>query len=194
MKRSKSKCAAIALCVAVTACSSLPPPKEEPISTVAPEPESEVAELGVTEEQLDAAAMGPEQPGTPVRPGARRENLTCYTGTDDRHARIGVQLVDGQVSYFAYYSKSRPRTCSLEAGRRDPYSRWTDGNGFSTVTLAERKGRLRIERNGSSYRFAFVDVDRVRYCGMQGKINGTLTVTRGKSSCEVQGIMDGHAM
>jgi len=190
MMRSISQCGAIALCVAVTACSSLPPPKVETIGTAAPE--SDVAELGVTEDQPDIVAMAPEW--APARPGARRENLTCYTGTDDRHARIGVQLVDGKVSYFAYYSKSRPRTCSLEAGRRDPYSRWTDSDGYSTVTLADRKGRLRIDNVGGSYRFAFFDVDRVRYCGMQGKINGSLTVTRGKSSCEVQGVMDGHAM
>jgi len=190
MMRSISQCGTIALCVAVTACSSLPPPKVETIGTAAPE--SDVAELGVTEDQPDIVAMAPEW--APARPGARRENLTCYTGTDDRHARIGVQLVDGKVSYFAYYSKSRPRTCSLEAGRRDPYSRWTDSDGYSTVTLADRKGRLRIDNVGGSYRFAFFDVDRVRYCGMQGKINGSLTVTRGKSSCEVQGVMDGHAM
>jgi hypothetical protein len=194
MMRSISKCGAVALCVAVTACSSLPPPKEESTGAAVPEPESEVAELGVTEDQPDIAAMAQDPTGAPVRRGGRRENLTCYTGTDNRHARIGVQLVDDQVAYFAYYSKSRPRTCSLEAGRRDPYSRWTDSDGYSTVTLADRKGRLRIERDGGSYRFAFFDVDRVRYCGMQGKINGSLTVTRGKSSCEVQGIMDGHAM
>ena len=194
MMRSIRKCGAVVLCVAVTACSSLPPPKEETIGTAAPEPESEVAELGVTEDQPGTAAIPQDQTGAPVQRGGRRENLTCYAGTDDRHARIGVQLVDGEVSYFAYYSKSRPRTCSLEAGRRDPYSRWTDSGGYSTVTLADRKGRLRIERNGGSYRFAFFDVDRVRYCGMQGKINGSLTVTRGKSSCEVQGVMDGHAM
>ena len=187
MMRSISKCGAIALCVAVTACSSVAPKIE---TSVVPEPDKEAPSLEITEVEPDTPSIGQELAG-PL--SGRRENLTCYTGTDDRHARIGVELVNDQVAYFAYYSKSRPRTCSLEAGRGDPYSRWSDSGGFSTVTLADRKGRLRIERDGGSYRFAFLDVDRVRYCGMQGKINGSLTVTRGKSSCDVQGVMDGHA-
>jgi len=138
--------------------------------------------------------MAQGQPSAPLRRDGKRENLTCYTGNDNRHARIGVELVDEQVAYFAYYSKSRPRTCSLEAGRDDAYSRWTDSGGYSTVTLADRKGRLRIEHKDGTYSFSFFDVDRRRYCGMPGKINGSLTVTRGKSSCEVEGIMDGHSL
>lgn len=136
--------------------------------------------------------------GLPVaeapRPAIRRENLACFTGDEDRHARIGVELVNDQVTYFAYYSKWKPRTCSIEAQRGGPYSRWTDNGSISTVTLVDQKGTLRIERKGGAYRFAFVNVDRGRYCGMDGRINGSLTVTRGKRSCVVQGVMDGHAL
>ncbi|MEK6594269.1 MAG: hypothetical protein AABZ67_14445 [Pseudomonadota bacterium] len=126
-------------------------------------------------------------------PSKRLEKLTCFTGEEDRHARIGVELVNGQVTSFAYYSKWKPRTCSIEARRDGPYSRWEDKGAASTVTLTDQKGVFLIERKGGGYRFSFRDVDRGRYCGMDGKINGSLTVMRGSSKCEVQGIMDGHA-
>ena len=194
MKRSIDMCGAVVLCVAVTACSNLPLPKVETIAAVVPEPDSEPAAPEMAEDRLDAPFLAQDQPSAPVRGRGRRESITCFAGNDDRHARIGVELVGDQVAYFAYYSKSRPRTCSLEAGRGDSYSRWADSGAYSTVTLADRKGKLRIERMGDAYRFAFFDVDRRRYCGMPGKINGSLTVTRGKSRCEVEGVMDGHAM
>jgi hypothetical protein len=187
-------CGAVVLCVAITACSNLPLPRDETSGTAVPEPDTEAAAQEMAEDQLDASVIGQDQPNAPVLQGGRRENLTCFSGNDDRHARIGVELVNDEVAYFAYYSKSRPRTCSLEAGRGDPYSRWTDSGAYFTVTLADRKGKLRIEHKDGAYRFAFFDVDRRRYCGMPGKINGSLTVTRGKSSCEVQGVMDGHAL
>jgi len=194
MWRSIDICGTVVLCVAVTACSNLPLPKGERSATAVPEPDNDAAALEMAEDQPGALAMAQEQPGAPVRRGGRRESLTCFSGNDDRQARIGVELVNGQVAYFAYYSKWRPRTCSLEAGRGDPYSRWTDDGAYSTVTLADRKGKLRIERKGGAYRFAFFDIDRRRYCGMPGKINGSLTITRGKSRCEVHGVMDGHAL
>ncbi len=189
MRRSIEICGAVGLCVAVTACAILPLSKNETSSTAAPEADSEAA----------VPAKAQDQPNAPTQRGARRENLTCFTGNEDRHARIGVELVNDQVTYFAYYSKARPRTCSIEAGRRDRRSRWTDNGEHSTVTLVDQKskhpnGKLRIDHHGDAYRFAFFDVDRVRYCGMQGKINGSLTVTRGKSSCGVQGVMDGHSL
>ena len=191
MKRSIEMCGTVVLCLAASSCSILPPPTASTSGPVAPQPESKTA--------VPEAAEEPPQPQAEslAKSGGRRENLTCFSGTEDRHARIGVELVNDQVNYFAYYSKWRPRTCSIEAGRGDALSHWTDNGSSSTVTLGDRKGRrgkLQIERNGGTYRFAFQDVDRVRYCGMTGKINGSLIVTRGKSRCVVEGVMDGHAL
>lgn len=120
------------------------------------------------------------------------EKLACFTGIQDRHARIGVQLVNGKVDFFAYYSKLKPRTCSIAIDRNGSGARWEDYGATSKVTLREGKGVLLISRKSGSYRFVFRGVDRMRYCGMDGKINGSLTVTRGKSTCVVQGVMDGH--
>ncbi|MDH3316349.1 MAG: hypothetical protein OEN48_15485 [Betaproteobacteria bacterium] len=120
------------------------------------------------------------------------EKLTCFTGVRDRHARIGVQLVNGKVDYFAFYSKWKPRTCSIDVERNGSAGRWEDKGATSKVTLLEETGVLLIDRKSGGYRFVFRNVDRMRYCGMYGKINGSLTVMRGKKKCVVQGIMDGH--
>lgn len=194
MSRSMAMCATVAFCFTLAACSSAPTSRPRPSEPAVEQPESEVAPPETAQEEAESPGLAQGEP-IPVPPGARHENLTCFTGTDERQARIGVELINDQVAYFAFYSKWRPRTCSLDAARGSSLSRWADGEGYSTVTLPDRKGQLRIERKGGgSYQFGFYDVDRVRYCGMPGKINGTLTVTRGKDSCLVEGIMDGHAM
>lgn len=175
--------------------------KSKPAANVA---SSAAAIAAEAKQQVDALSRAQDRAvinyrrnkGLPVlaakAPIRKNEKLACMTGTEDRHARIGVELVNAQVVYFAYYSKWKPRTCSLEAGRDGPYSRWEDKGAISTVTLVDQKGILQIERKGLGYRFAFRNVDRERYCGMAGKINGSLTVTRGSRKCVLEGVMDGH--
>ena len=149
--------------------------------------------------QADARALAKAQDrvvahykGIPLVATRRVEVLTCFAGIQDKHARIGVQLVNGQVNNFSFYSKSKPRTCSIDVKRDGPYSHWEDNGVVSRVTLMEEKGVLLIDHKRGSYRFVFQSVDRMRYCGMEGKINGSLIVMRGKSKCDVHGIMDGH--
>jgi hypothetical protein len=120
------------------------------------------------------------------------EKLVCFIGVEDRHARIGVQVVNDKVSYLAYYSKWKPRTCSIDLERNGSYGHWEDNGATTKVTLIDEKGVLLIERKSGGYRFVFKNVDRMRYCGMDGKINGSLTVIRGKSKCDWEGIMDGQ--
>jgi len=129
--------------------------------------------------------------GTTVAKAVKRiEKLACFTGVRDRHARIGVKLVNGKVDYFAYYSKWKPRTCSIAAERNGPYSTWEDHGNTSEVTLVDGKGVFTIKRTGGTVRFVFHNIDRMRYCGMSGKINGSLTVSRGRSTCVLSGVMD----
>jgi len=116
------------------------------------------------------------------------ERLSCMLGTEDRHARIAVELVNGAVQSFAYYSKWKPRTCSVHIERDDAYSRWRDDGRLTTVTT--EKGDFLIENRRQNVHFIFRDVERERYCGAEGRINGTLTVWRGKSQCELTGVMD----
>jgi hypothetical protein len=121
---------------------------------------------------------------------AKIEKLACRLGTEDEHARIAVLLADGKVDQFAYYSKWKPRTCSMEVKRDDAFSSWEDTGSTTVVTLIEDKGAFLIENGRGRYHFIFRDIDRMRYCGMDGKVNGTLTIYKGKPQCEVTGVMD----
>ena len=119
----------------------------------------------------------------------KTEVLTCRNGTEDQHARIGVVLVGGRTDSFAYYSKWKPRTCSIYLQRhRDPYSKWADKGNVTNVNLEQ--GLFLIEHGKGEYRFIFRDIDRERYCGMDGTINGTLTIRKGSERCELTGIME----
>ncbi len=123
-------------------------------------------------------------------PPPKVEKLACKLGTEDHHARIAVELLGGQVKSFAYYSIWKPRTCSIHVERGDAYSKWEDFGGTTTVMLIEEKGAFLIDRERNRYHFIFRDVDRMRYCGMEGKINGSLTIWKGRPQCELQGVME----
>lgn len=135
--------------------------------------------------------LGIKPDPTPSKPAAGRlEKLSCKLGTEDRHARIAVELVGGRVKSIAYYSKWKPRTCSVHIVRDDAYSQWKDTAGVTVVTLNEEKGAFLIDYGRRAVKFLFRNIDRERFCGMEGKISGSLTVTRGRSVCELEGVMD----
>lgn len=118
------------------------------------------------------------------------ERLACRLGTEDSHARIAVEVLDGRVNRFAYYSKWKPRTCSMEVARGDAYSRWADHGPTTTVLLREEMGFFWIDHGHDRYHFTFSDIDRMRYCGMEGKINGYLTIRRADPKCDLDGLME----
>lgn len=97
-------------------------------------------------------------------------------------------LRGGAVQSFAYYSKWKPRTCSVHIVRGDAYSTWEDYGHRTTVTT--ENGTFLIENGRNEVRFHFREVDRMFYCGMEGKIRGRLAVKRGKRECELEGVMD----
>lgn len=121
----------------------------------------------------------------------KMERLACMLGTEDRHARIAVEVLGGRIQSFAYYSKKKPRTCSVYVQRDDAYSKWQDEGRFTKVTT--ENGDFLIENRRKDVHFLFRDVDRMAYCGMDvGKINGSLTVIRGKKECVLDHLMDAH--
>jgi hypothetical protein len=121
-------------------------------------------------------------------PPAKRETLACRLGTEDRHARIAVVLVGGKMNEFAYYSKWKPRTCSIYLQRNDAHSKWKDNGAITTVNL--ERGAFMIEHKPGRYHIIFRDIDRERYCGMDGTINGSLTILKGSEACQLEGIME----
>jgi hypothetical protein len=68
------------------------------------------------------------------------------------------------------------------------YSKWADNGNITTVSL--EKGAFLIEHKPREYHFIFRDIDRERYCGMDGVINGSLTIKRGSDQC----VLDGELM
>lgn len=122
------------------------------------------------------------------KPPQKRETLACRVGTEDRHARIAVVVVGGKTAEFAYYSKWKPRTCSIYFQRNDAYSKWADTGNITTVNLEQ--GVFLIEHKKNEYHFTFREIDRERYCGMDGQINGTLTIRKGSETCELDGVME----
>jgi hypothetical protein len=134
-------------------------------------------------------AMAAEKPA--AKPAAKKvERLACSLGTEDSHARIAVEVLNGRVHRFAYYSKWKPRTCSMEITRGDAYSRWFDQGATTAILLLEEMGSFFIDHGHGRFHFTFSDVDRVRYCGMGGKINGYLTIRRASTKCELDGLME----
>jgi len=132
-----------------------------------------------------AAAKKPAKPRPP-----KVETLACRLGTEDQHARIAVVLHDGKVNRFAYYSKWKPRTCSMDVERDDAYSKWVDTGTTTVVTLIEDTGAFLIDNGRSRFHFIFREIDRMRYCGMPGKVSGSLTITRGNPQCVLEGVME----
>ncbi|MES2565207.1 MAG: hypothetical protein V4637_21145, partial [Pseudomonadota bacterium] len=103
--------------------------------------------------------------------------------------RLGLVLVGGKTDSFAYYSTVKPRTCSIHLQRNRPgYRKWVDNGNTTRINL--ERGLVAIEHREGEYRLAFQDIDRERYCGVEGTINGTLTIRRGSERCELAGIMD----
>lgn len=126
-----------------------------------------------------------------AKPAAHKiEKLACRLGTEDSHARIAVEILNGRVNRFAYYSKWKPRTCSMEIARGDAFSRWLDDGATTAVLLREETGSFWIDHGHGRYHFTFSDIDRMRYCGMEGKINGFLTIRRANPKCELHGLME----
>ena len=130
----------------------------------------------------------------PHRKAARKvEHLSCTLGTEDRQARIAVEVVNGAVQNFAYYSKWKPRTCSLDFARNASGTKWRlTPDGATRVHTPQ--GRFLIRTRADAYVFEFEQVQRQKFCGMSGQINGSMTVKRGtgKPECSVVGIMDAN--
>ncbi|HZM44993.1 MAG TPA: hypothetical protein VFC14_09190 [Burkholderiales bacterium] len=138
--------------------------------------------LAFAAEKKAEAKKGEAKKGPP----GKRERIDCMVGTEDRQARIAIEAVGGKIQNFAYYGKTKPRTCSMDVKRGDSYSKWEDTGNHTVVTLMEETGAFLIDQDKSRFHFIFRDIDRMRYCGMHGKINGSLTVTRGKNTCTVE--------
>lgn len=154
------------------------------------------AQQATPQKPVPAQKTAPAQKPAPAQNVARKgpprgpiERYDCRIGTEDQHARIAVLAQGGEVQSVAYYSKWKPRTCSVHLQRGDAYSRWKDTGDATTITT--EFGDFLVQVSKTEYQLFFREVDRMHYCGMLGKLNGSMTVTRGpKRQCSVEGIME----
>lgn len=165
-----------------------PPPPVAPPPVALPElPPVEVPELPEVDLMVDVPGDRP----LPVAKGAK-ERFDCKVGKEDLHARIAFEARGGQVKGFSYYSKWKPRTCSIDIQPDDAKLKWRlTPEGATRVHSVE--GMFMIHTRPDAYVFEFQDVARMKFCGMMGVINGTMTVKRKKTrkpQCSVIGVLD----
>lgn len=143
--------------------------------------------------KIDPMADVPgDKPLPAVRQGAV-ERIDCMSGKEAVHARIAVEAQGEQVLSFAYYSKWKPRTCSLDFERNANGTKWRlTPDGATRVQTPQ--GRFLIRARADAFVFEFDGVQRRKFCGMPGEINGTMTVKRGsgKPECSVVGVLDAN--
>ncbi len=156
-------------------------PRIEPQGQMTPEEEPQT-------EQRMADLPGDQKP--PVLSG-KIEQIDCKSGAEDLHARMALEARGGQIASFAYYSKRKPRTCSLDIHRDSPSVKWRQTADGSTRVQTPH-GAFLIRTSNEAYEFEFFNVERQKFCGMDGYINGTMTIKRKstKPECSVAGLLD----
>lgn len=177
-----------AITLLIGACAPLrkPPPASEvavPAPAPAPAREPEVAPV---DPMADVAGDRP----LPEAAGML-ERIDCMSGVEDLQARMALEALGGSVSSFAYYSKWKPYTCSMDFERTRADTKWRlmpDG----ATRVQSPHGMFIIRSRHDAYVFEFRNVQRGKFCGMAGHINGIMTIRRGVSTpdCSVEGILD----
>jgi hypothetical protein len=155
-----------------------------------PQPQPEVVQPQMP--RIDPLADVPGDKPLPVAQGAL-ERIDCTKGTEDLHARMAFEARGGRIENFAYYSKWKPRTCALDFARNTPGTKWRlTSDGATRVHTPQ--GRFLIRTQADAYVFQFEQVQRSRFCGMSGEINGTMIIRRGVAppQCSVAGVMDAN--
>lgn len=118
-----------------------------------------------------------------------QEKLSCRTGPNDEQARLIVEVVKGRPMEFAYYSRLGTRVCSIHGRRGDAYTKWGDEDAGNTAVRL-LTGSAHLEYKPGRFRIKFSEVDRMQYCGMDGELNGSIEVAKGKSECALDGVFN----
>ena len=142
------------------------------------------------QEEIDRMADVPGDRTLPALSGGV-EQIDCKSGVEDLHARMALEARGGQIASFAYYSKRRPRTCSMDIRRDDPYVKWRlTADGATRVQTPQ--GLFLIRSSSDAYEFEFLEVERQKFCGMDGSINGKMIIQRKTTNpeCSVAGLLD----
>jgi hypothetical protein len=158
-----------------------------------PPPPDLVVPVETPEEVQDAIDRMADVPGDRMLPAlsGRVEQIDCKSGVEDLHARMALEARGGQIASFAFYSKRRPRTCSMDMRRDDPALKWRLTPEGATRVQAPQ-GLFLIRTLPDAWEFEFLAVERQKFCGMEGHINGRMTILRRAANpeCSVTGLLD----
>jgi hypothetical protein len=183
-------CALALVAILLGACA-----QQGPMIRPSAEHEMEAQDLmgDVPDDEVEPQVLMADVPGDKPLPALRGaiEQIDCTSGVDKLHARMALEARGGQIASFAFYSKWKPRTCSLEIERDDHNSKWRLTADGATRVQTPYGGFL-IRARSDAYVFEFQNVQRQRFCGMTGFTNGTMTVKRTSSNpeCSVEGLLD----
>ncbi len=177
-------CVILFLTLLFSACAT----KRAPPVTPKPEPQVEIPEPAPIDPMADVAG---DRPLNVALAKGATERYDCKVGEDDLHARIAFEARGGQVQGFSYYSKWTPRTCSVDIQPTDNRLKWRMTQDGST-RIQSPDGVIVVRTQPDAYVFEFQRVQRMKYCGMMGVINGIMTIRRQtpEPECSVQGVMD----
>ncbi len=158
-----------------------------------PPPPDLVVPVETPEEIQEAIDRMADVPGDRMLPAlsGKIEQIDCRSGVEDLHARMALEAHGGQIASFAYYSKRRPRTCSMDMRRDDPAIKWRL-TSEGTTRVQTPQGLFLIRSSSDAYEFEFLEVERQKFCGMDGSINGKMIIQRKASNpqCSVAGLLD----
>jgi hypothetical protein len=93
----------------------------------------------------------------------------------------------------AYYSIWKPRTCALDFDLNADGTRWRLTPEGATRVHTPR-GRFHTRTLPDACVFEFEQVQRQKFCGMYGEINGSMTIKRNADPpvCSVTGITEAN--
>ncbi len=132
------------------------------------------------------ATKPPKPPKMPLL-----ERFSCRTGPNDHQARLIVEVVKGRVMEFAFYSRLGTGVCSIHGRRGDAYTKWEDDAAVAgKAAIKLLTGSAELEYKLGHVKLKFTDVDRMRYCGMDGELNGAVEVISKKPECGLVGVFD----
>ncbi len=139
------------------------------------------------------AVVAAETAKSPKRANTSRaplmEKFSCRTGPNDEQARLIVHVIKSRPMEFAYYSRLGTSVCSIHGRRGDAYTKWEDkGDGKTAVTLLT--GSAELEYKPGNFLIKFSEVDRMRYCGADGELNGSVEVSSKKTECGLTRVFD----
>ena len=179
-----SAVALIAAALIISGCAAKRPPTPVP----APEPGIQASPPGPR--YVDPMADVPGDRPLSAAKGIS-ERYDCMAGVEDEHARIAFEALGGQVTGFSYYSKWKPRTCSIDMQYTDKSLKWRL-TPDAAIRVHSPYGVFLVRTTPDTYVFEFQNVQRVKYCGITGTINGTMTVRRftPEPECSVTGVMN----